>query len=260
MSKKDWKPKLYLKFNKERIQPSIDLISRIDVTNPSKIIDIGCGPGNSTQIIKEKWAYANILGIDSSPAMIEKARKDYPNQEWKVIDAGIDEIKDKFDIVFSNAVIQWIPNHYSLFKKIKKIVAPNGLIAMQLPLFFEMPLGQIIAKVAKQWSTEINKVTELFTINDYSFYYDSLSELFGTVEMWETTYFHIFDSHLSIIEMMKSTGLKPYLDILQSKKDKKTFESIVLQEIRNAYPLQKNEKVLLPFKRLFFIAKTNKST
>ncbi len=262
MNETDWKPDLYLKFNKERIQPSIDLVSRIDFENPLKIIDIGCGPGNSTQIIRKRWVNSKIIGIDSSPAMIEKASSDFPDQEWKVVDAGVDEINGEFDIVFSNAVIQWIPDHYKLLTKLKSILTSDGLLAIQLPLFFEMPLGKSIAKVAKRclWSSEIDKVTELFIINDYSFYYDSLVELFDTVEMWVTDYIHVFDSHLSIIEMMRSTGLKPYLEKLQSEGSRKQFEDLVLKEIVNDYPLQRDGKVLLPFKRLFFIAKRDKHT
>ena len=90
MSKKDWNPNLYLKFNKERTQPSIDLVSRILVDNPSKIIDIGCGPGNSTQVLVQRWPHSKIFGVDNSPAMIEKAQNDYPNQNCEILDAGKD--------------------------------------------------------------------------------------------------------------------------------------------------------------------------
>ena len=105
MKNTDWNPGLYLKFDKERIQPSIDLVSRIRIDNPSRIIDIGCGPGNSTQILFQRWPGSMILGIDNSPAMIAKAKKDYPNQNWEMLDAAKDEFSETYDVIFSNATI-----------------------------------------------------------------------------------------------------------------------------------------------------------
>jgi len=257
MQKHDWNPALYLQFGKERIQPSIDLVSRIDFENPKNIIDIGCGPGNSTQILAQRWPKSKITGVDNSPAMIERAKLDFPNQDWKLLDAGKDEIIDTFDIIFSNAAIQWIPNHFELLNKMKHNLSDNGVIAVQIPLFFDMPLGQSIARISKnkRWSTLTDRVNDLFTIHHQSEYYDILSELFSFIEIWESDYVHIMDSHDSVLEMVRSTGLKPYLERLESDTDKRDFENMVLADIIKDYPMQKNGKVLFPFKRLFFIAK-----
>lgn len=255
MNIKDWNPDLYLKFDKERIQPSIDLVSRIKIDNPSRIIDIGCGPGNSTQVLFQAWPDAMIIGVDNSPAMIEKAKKDYPNQNWVILDAGKDEIQGTFDIIFSNATIQWIPNHADLLKKLHAILDEKGLIAIQIPLFWDMPIGKAIIKTAgdNRWVSATKGVKELFTIHNYSYYFDQLSQLYYSVDIWETSYMHIMDSHFSILEMIRSTGLRPYLDRLDNK-EKKDFEAQVLIEINKDYPEQKNGKVIFPFKRLFFIA------
>jgi trans-aconitate 2-methyltransferase len=256
MHKDDWNPDLYLKFDKERTQPSIDLVSRINLPKPSKIIDIGCGPGNSTQILFQRWRDAKIVGIDNSPAMIEKARKDYPDQDWQILDAGKDDINGKFDIVFSNATIQWIPDHTSLLRKFHNLLSENGCLAIQVPLFWDMPIGKAILKIAgkSRWDSKLKEATELFTIHDISFYYDNLSEIFNSLEIWESDYFHILGSQASILEMIRSTGLRPYLDKLESDTDKKDFAELIFEEIKNDYPLQKDGKVLFPFKRLFFIA------
>jgi trans-aconitate 2-methyltransferase len=256
MNKKDWNPDLYLKFDKERTQPSIDLVSRIKSDNPLKIIDIGCGPGNSTQILIQKWPDSHIIGIDNSPAMIEKAKNDYPNQNWKLLDAGINEIPDTYDIIFSNATIQWIPNHMELFKKLFRILNEKGVIAVQIPLFWDMPLGKTIEKLANEsrWNSATRGVKELFTIHNYSYYFDLLSLFSDSIDIWETYYMHILDSHFSILDMIRSTGLKPYLDRLETENDKMDFEAQVLTEILKDYPKQKNGKVIFPFKRLFFIA------
>jgi trans-aconitate 2-methyltransferase len=252
---KDWNPELYLKFEKERTQPSIDLVSHLTIW-PETIIDIGCGPGNSTKILFQRWPYAKITGVDISPAMIEKAKSDFPQHNWWILDAGKDEITGKYDLVFSNATIQWIPNHAELVNKFYSILNEKGVLAVQLPLFWEMSLGKAIKRIAEniRWNSLMAGVTALFTIHDRSFYYDHLSSLFTSVEIWESSYMHILDSHMSILEMIRGTGLRPYLDSLKSTGDKNDFEEEILIEIQKDYPFQRDGKVIFPFKRLFFIA------
>ncbi|MBT4642031.1 MAG: methyltransferase domain-containing protein [Deltaproteobacteria bacterium] len=251
----DWNPELYLQFKSERTQPSIDLISRINQAEPRSIIDMGCGPGNSTQALVNRWPKSQVTGLDGSAAMIQQARQDFPHQEWIIADATTFETETRFDLVFSNAAIQWIPNHEELLTRLFNLLSENGTLAIQIPLFLDMPLGKIINKRANddRWRAQTEGVLDLFTIHDVSFYYDILSKLFNSIEMWETNYMHVLNSHGSIMEMMSSTGLKPYLERLYSESDKNDFKEEVLKETIKAYPSQMNGKVLLPFKRLFFI-------
>lgn len=257
MKKPDWDPNLYMKYNKERIQPSIDLVTRINFDNPEKIIDIGCGPGNSTQLLVQRWPGSKIIGADNSAAMIEKAKKDYPDQEWLMFDAEKDKIDVKFDIVFSNAALQWMSNQKEIIKSFFNLLKDSGLIAVQLPLFWEMPIGKSIAKIEgnSKWTPMIKGVKALMTIHSLSYYYDCLSELSDSIDIWITNYMHIMKSHLSILEMMRSTALKPYLERLKYEEEKKEFEELVLKDIKSDYTQQKNGNVIFPFKRLFFIAK-----
>lgn len=254
---KEWNPNLYMQFKSERTQPSIDLIARINQVAPRSIIDLGCGPGNSTQVLVNRWPDAHVTGLDSSKAMIHKARQDYPHQEWLVADILSHDPDVKYDIVFSNAVIQWIPDHVELLKKFQRMLLNGGVVAIQVPLFWEMPLGKCIKNIADEgrWKPHMVGVSDLLTIHDYPFYYDCLSDLFTSIEIWETQYLHIMDSHESILEMMRSTGLKPYLEKLETDSEKEKFEGDVLDQISRAYPRQKDGKVLLPFKRLFFIGR-----
>lgn len=254
---KDWNPDAYLKFNRERLLPSVDLVSKIDQEHAKSIIDIGCGPGNSTQVLNSRWPKAKITGIDNSPAMIKKAKNDYPDQNWLVLDAHLDNIPGKFDIVFSNATIQWIPDHYNLFKKFKNLLSENGTLAIQLPLFFKMTLGQSILNLAdnKPWSVNLGGVNDLFTIHNSSTYYDYLAEFFQKVEIWETSYMHIFNSHQSVFDMIYSTGLRPYLHALTDNDERALFEKLVLDDIKTGYPAQSNGNVIFPFMRLFLMAK-----
>jgi trans-aconitate 2-methyltransferase len=190
--------------------------------------------------------------------MIQKATQDYPNQEWIVNDFCSYEFDRKFDLVFSNAAIQWMPNHLKLIRKIRSLLAEKGVAAVQIPQFWEMPLGKIIDKTAKydRWRKKTENAARLFTIHNYSFYYDALAQLFESVEIWVTDYLHVLNNHASIMEMMRSTGLKPYHESLNDDSDIKEFDEMVLKEIIIAYPEQNNGKVILPFKRLFFIAYT----
>lgn len=255
MKNTDWNPDLYLKFDKERIQPTIDLVSRIEYEHPEKIIDIGCGPGNSTHILARRWPEATITGADSSPKMIEKARKDFPGQNWQITDVSKDTINEKYDIIFSNSAIQWMPDHEGLVKKFCHLLRKGGKMAVQLPLFLDMPLGKIITRAAKepQWASRLMEVDDLFTIHDFTYYYDLLAGTFNEVEIWETHYMHIMESHDSLMEMMESTGLKPYHERLKDKVEIQQFDDLVLSSVKMDYPLQKNGRVILPFYRLFFI-------
>jgi trans-aconitate 2-methyltransferase len=254
--KNDWNPDSYLKFGDERTQPSIDLVNRIKTSCPPQtIIDIGCGPGNSSKILIDRWPGAKFIGLDSSPNMIEKAKKDYPQHEWILSDASAFVPNSKFDIVFSNATIQWIPHHETLLQQFCAMLSDNGVLAFQIPLFRDMPIGKAIANVAgmERWRIKTAACSNLFTYHDYGFYYDRLSKELASVELWETYYLHVLESQISIIEWIKSTGLKPYLDCLSNDTEKTEFEEAVLSELKKEYPCQENGKVIFPFKRLFAI-------
>jgi trans-aconitate 2-methyltransferase len=257
MNKNDWNPDQYLKFNKERIQPSIDLVARIGFFIPGRIIDIGCGPGNSTQILHNRWPEAEITGADNSPAMIKKAMEDYPDQKWILYDAGKDTLNEKFDLVFSNATIQWIPDHNNLLQRFAGLLNDNGVLAVQLPLFFDMPVGKALSDIGKdkRWRASTEGVDSLFTINTVEYYYDRLVKNFSNTDIWISDYYHVMESQYSIMEMIRTTGLKPYLERLSDENDKKQFELLLFERIRQDYEVQEDGKTLFPFKRLFFIAK-----
>lgn len=252
----DWEPELYLKFRNERTRPVIDLVNRISTDFiPEKIIDIGCGPGNSSQKLVRRWPSAYLVGIDSSSAMIEKAKADYPDQEWIIADGASYNTRLRFDVVFSNSAIQWIPNHEHLLDKFHELLTDKGILAVQIPLFWDMPAGKALAKVTgyERWKKDLGSVSDIFTIHDNSFYYDQLSKYYNPIEIWQTDYMHILGSWNSIMEMIRSTALKPYLETLKNETVRIEFEDELFNEIKRNYPLQGDGKVLFPFRRLFFI-------
>lgn len=255
----DWDSTKYLKFKNERTQPAIDLVNRINIEKPQKILDIGCGPGNSSEVLARRYKNADILGIDSSPAMIEAARVKYPDIRFMQCDANKDlQLLDRnFDIVFSNACIQWIPDHYTLLKNMMGLLRPGGVMAIQTPMNYNEPIHQIIKEVStnKKWSSEFENPRIFYNLTQ-SEYYDLLSDIASDFSMWQTTYFHKMKSYGDIMEWYRATGLRPYLEVL-SEADKLDFEKDIYNRLLNAYPKQKNGEIIFRFPRFFFIAKSD---
>ena len=254
---KDWNSSLYLKFKKERTQPSVDLVKRIDIVNPKKIIDIGCGPGNSTKVLADRFPNAEILGVDYSDDMLKKAKLNHPDIDFKKFDACEKswDLDTDYDIVFSNACIQWIPDHRELLPKMMGLLKDGGVMAVQIPLQRSQPVHHIVKSVAKsaKWSGKFD-FERPFYILDEGEYFDILSEISKDFTMWQTTYYHRLCSHQDIVEWYKSTGMKPYLDVLDDQ-DKNEFISDIYSELIKEYKVQQNGEIIFKFPRLFFIAK-----
>ncbi|MGG7177425.1 methyltransferase domain-containing protein [Clostridium paraputrificum] len=254
----DWNSEQYLMFKNERTQPAIDLVNRIAIENPRKIIDIGCGPGNSTEVLAKRFPNAYVLGVDSSSDMIEQGKRDYPNLDFNKCDVGSDLSKlDKdFDIVFSNACIQWIPNHNQLLNNLIGLLKRGGILAVQIPMNYQEPIHKIIGEVTtnERWKSEFDN-PRIFYNMEQSQYFDLLSEISSEFYMWETTYYHNLESHKDIIEWYRGTGLRPYLNSLSESK-KELFEQEIFERVVEEYPVQKNGRVIFRFPRLFFVAKS----
>ena len=251
-----WNPSLYLKFERERTQPVRDLISRISVPSPKKIIDIGCGPGNSTQALKIAYPNAEILGVDSSPEMIEKAKKKYPGLSFLLCDISsqLSNLPNDFDIVFSNACLHWVPNHHTLLPGLMTLLKPGGMLAVQMPMSKKSAVHTILQDVAKsdEWCDKIpNTVHHHLLPQDE--YFDIFSENSSDFSLWETTYFHVMDSHQGILEWYRGSGMRPYLEYLDEV-DTPVFEKLVYDGIQKTYPVQKNNQVIFRFRRFFFVA------
>ena len=155
-----WDSAAYLRFKAERTQPSIDLVKRIDLEQPRKLLDVGCGPGNSTQVLADAFPNAlRIIGIDSSPEMIEAAKDDHPDMEFRICDAlNLPSLgEDGFDVVFSNACIQWVPDHPRLIRDMLALLRPGGMLAVQVPMNYQEPIHRIIGELAAsdEWRAEL---------------------------------------------------------------------------------------------------------
>jgi trans-aconitate 2-methyltransferase len=250
----DWNPNKYLQFASERTRPSLDLVDRIELDSPRSIIDIGCGPGNSTRVLADRWPGADITGLDSSRAMIERAKADCPNGNWIVGDASTD-VSSSWDLVFSNAALQWMPGHETLVPSLFGKVNRGGAFAVQIPADSESPIRLALLEVASrpEWQKATEGCAALLTYRDWGFYYDLLAGA-KKIDLWETTYLHVLDSREALIDWYGSTGMKPFLERLPDDESRARFEAEVLEACGPSYPVRGDGKVIYPFRRIFFIA------
>lgn len=252
----DWNSELYSKFLTQRTQPAIDLANRINLTSVKRAADIGCGPGNSTKTLSDRFPGAALVGLDSSANMIEKAKSLYPQFDFRLFDASKDfaAMTEKFDVVFSNACIQWIPEHRTLLKNMMSLLNEGGVLAVQTPVNYKEPIHRIISDLAEraEWKSKFPSPRIFYNLKPGE-YFDVLSEIASDFEIWETVYFHAMPSHESIMEWYKSTGLRPYLSAL-NEADAARFESEVFAEVVKAYPKQRSGQIIFRFPRLFFTA------
>lgn len=252
----EWNPAQYLKFKNERTQPSHDLLARIGLDSPERVLDVGCGPGNSTALLAARWPAADVTGLDSSADMIAKAADQHPRLRWLERDASRD-LSDLglFDVVFSNAALQWIPDHDSLIPRLFGLVGPGGVLAVQVPNNDASPLHSAVREVALSpgWKRYFSTV-EFQVTASASEYYDRLTLLTPAFDIWLTTYIHVMDSHEGYIEWSRGTYMRSYLNQLPSEDDRRVFTMDVLERVIKAYHPQANGKFLFPFQRLFFVA------
>ncbi len=251
----DWNSISYLKFKAQRTQPAVDLAARI-TGSPKRIIDLGCGPANSTMVLKERFPNAKITGADSSDAMLETARKNAPEIEFIKLDISGDlsRFRGSFDLVFSNACFQWVTDHKKLLPSVFDMLENGGTLAVQIPMNFNEPIHRIISEISRSERWREKCPQRIFGTLSQSEYFDILSGLTNDFELWETTYFHRMPSIDSIIEWYRSTGLRPYLDAL-SETEQSDFLGEISQELYKEYAVQENGEIIFKFPRFFFIAK-----
>ncbi len=251
-----WNATTYLQFKNERTRPAVNLACRIPLDDPKTVLDIGCGPGNSTAVLRERFPNAKIIGIDNAPDMIVKAKETYTDMTFLCVGADkyIDTTDEKFDVVFSNACMQWLPDHKALLPKWMGLVKEGGVLAVQMPNNYGEPIHRIIETLttSEKWRPHFRVMREKNMLSIVE-YYDSLAENAVRVDLWETAYYHTLSSHQDLLEWYRGTGLRPYLEQLDDA-DRRIFENEFLASVKEAYPMQADSTILFRFPRLFFIA------
>lgn len=255
-AKVDWDADQYLRFEDERTRPSLDLIQRVRLEAPTHCIDLGCGPGNSTELVAARFPNAEVTGLDSSPDMIEKARKRLPHLSFELANLSDWSADARYDLIFANAVLQWLPDHAPLFARLAAALKPGGVLAVQVPNNLAEPSHVAMAETAADgpWAERLARASESKAeIGSFSDYRRWLAAAGCAVDLWQTTYVHALDGHDAIIEWFKSTGLKPFLDPLPAE-ERAAFIARYKERIVRAYPIEPDGKVLLRFPRLFILA------
>jgi len=251
-----WNPNQYLQFGDERTQPARDLIHRIELENPRRIIDLGCGPGNSTSELRKRWPASSVVGLDNSAEMIDTARRSYSEGAWILGDARSWTAPEPFDLVFSNAVLHWLPDHSALCRHLLAQTTPHGAVAVQMPAHYDSPLHREILEVSRdpRWSARMEQARSAMTHHPPEFYHDALSPFAGRLDLWETTYHHILDGPAAVLDWFRATGLRPFLNALGDKPERLSFEAALLERYAATYVRRPNGSILFPFRRLFFVA------
>ena len=249
----DWDAAHYLRFAGERTRPSFDLVARIEVDEPREIIDLGCGPGNSTTVVARRWPKAHLVGLDNSAAMIAAARKTRLPADWKVADLTHWSAPTPCDVVFCNASLQWVSDHQALIPRLFGQVATGGALAFQVPVPSEA--HQLMAALAdsERWRGLYAEPPRLWVGHEPSFYYDLLSGVSPRLDIWTTDYLHVLEGPAAVVDWFQSTGLRPFLTPLPSH-EQPHFLDEFRAGIEQLYPRRPNGQVLFSFRRLFIIA------
>jgi trans-aconitate 2-methyltransferase len=250
----DWDTSLYRRFEDERTRPAADLLARVGAERAGLVVDLGCGPGNSTELLARRFPGAELVGVDTSPAMLEAARKRLPDARFEQADVATWAPPRGCDVIFANAVLHWVPDHAALYPRLIEQLAPGGWLAVQVPDNFGEPSHTAMRTAAGAWSRVVEEAeTERTAIGSFEDHWGWLAPRCRSVDLWRTTYVHPLDGPDAIVDWLRSTGLRPYLSRLDTEAAR-TFEARYRDEIVRAYPQQPDGKVLLRFPRLFVVA------
>jgi trans-aconitate 2-methyltransferase len=252
----DWSAKQYLKFEDERTRPPRDLLAQIPLASPTRVVDLGCGPGNSTELLLERYPNAEVIGLDSSPDMLRQARERVPNCKFIEGDLTTWMPKAGTDLLFGNAVFQWLPDHPRVLARLLTALPEGGVLAVQMPDNTQEPALQLMEQVgaAGPWAAAIAKSNaardDLLRPEQF---YDLFRPLCSYLDIWHTHYNHVMADHAAVIEWFKGSSLRPFYSVLEGAM-REQFIAAYSDAIARAYSVRYDGKVMLKFPRLFILA------
>lgn len=256
----DWDSGQYRKFEEERTRPALDLLAHVPAEDPGMVADLGCGPGNSTELLLYRYPNAHIVGLDSSKDMIAAARKRLPELTFLEQDVATWAPDNPPDLIFANATLQWLPDHASLFPRLAGYLGPNGVLAVQMPDNLDESCHVLMREVARSgpWAEKLGpKVTERSgsraVIGTFEDYYRMLRPNCRRVDLWRTVYVPQVKGISGIVEWLKGTGLRPFLNPL-TEAERADFLARYAAELKKAYIVQEDGTVLLDYPRIFIVA------
>ncbi len=252
----EWNPTLYSRFEEERTRPAAELLARVPLSGPQRVVDLGCGPGNSTKLLARRYPAAQLTGIDTSAAMLASARTRLPAVEFEQRDIAAWRPAAPVDLAFANASLQWVPEHERIIPQLFSSLAPGGTLAVQMPDNLEEPSHALMREVAgdARFAASIGSAhTVRARILPAQRYYDLLA-WHADVDLWRTTYHHVMEDPTAIVEWLRATGLKPFLEPLAPHLQE-AFLAEYERRIDSAYPPRADGRRLLAFPRLFIVAR-----
>ena len=249
-----WNPALYLSFADQRTRPAAELLGRVPLAEPERVIDLGCGPGNSTALLAARWPRCALEGVDSSAAMLEEARASGVPAQWVEADIATWAPDAPYDLIFSNATFQWLGDQQALLPRLMTHLKPGGVLAFQMPANFYAPSHALMREVAAEprWGARLKDVRGIVPGSARG-YHDMLAAHAAALDIWETEYLQVLDGEDAVYRWVSATGLRPYLDALAGE-DREDFIRQYKARLNAAYPRRADGKTLFPFQRLFVVA------
>lgn len=250
-----WEPGQYLKYGEQRLRPAMDLLAHVPLESPGVVFDLGCGTGNVTRILAERWPEAEVSGVDSSPEMLSRARDGGGAIGWIEADLARWTSPMKADLVFSNAALHWLDDQRELFPRLLAMLKPGGVLAVQMPRNFDEPSHTIIGETARDgpWRLLLTPLLRPQPVAAPQAYFDMLAPLTRSVDIWETDYQQVFEGDNPVVEWIRGTSLKPLLDALDGEV-RERFLADYSARIQAAYPKRADGKTLYSMRRLFIVA------
>lgn len=250
-----WNPEQYLAFGDLRLRPALDLLARIPLESPATVLDLGCGPGNVTAILRQRWPGARITGVDGSAEMLAKAAADHPGIAWQQADLATWRPPGGTGLIYSNAALHWLDHHASLFPRLVDSLAPDGVLAVQMPNNYTAPSHQCAYEAARggPWRATLELLLRPAPLLAVEAYYDLLAPGAARVEIWQTDYLQVLAGDNPVADWVRTSLLMPLLDVL-AEPQRSAFEADYRRRVAAAYPKRTDGKTLFPFRRLFLVA------
>ncbi len=261
MSDTHWEPQQYGKFVDQRLRPAIELLQRVPLRRARLIYDLGCGSGEPTLAIAERYPDAEIHGVDHSTEMLAAARQTASGIEWLEADIASWAPPQPPDLIYSNAALHWVANHALQFPRLLAALAPGGCLAVQMPLSWSAPTHQLMRDVLARGGPDgaplgpatLREQLSEAPVHPAAFYYDLLAPLTATLDIWETEYLQVLQGDDPVLAWVRGAGLRPVLNGL-SEVDRDVFIATYRERLREAYPQRADGATLMPFRRLFLVA------
>lgn len=257
-----WDPYQYSKFEQARLQPAIDLINRIPEGKYNAVADLGCGWGNVTNLLCDIFPDAKIDAIDSSPNMIERAKREAHNENinYMISDINTWTSDGHYDLIFSNAALHWLKDHEILFPRLFSNLSQNGVFTIQMPNNFQEPTHTTIVEVvkSKDWSVDLEPYLPRQPVLPIKKYMDIFSTIVdeNQISIWETIYYQFLEGEHAVFNWVKGSALRPFLDRLEGS-ESEDFENLYKELISHQYQKTNTGSTVLPFRRLFMVIKNN---